>query len=458
VRRVVIIGGGISGLSAAYHLAKAGVPSTLVERRPRLGGVIQTECVEGCLVEAGPDSFLSAKPWAMDLIRELGLAGEVIASNDHLRTTYIRKSGRLVPLPDGLMLMVPTRILPMVTTPLLGWPTKIRMGLECFRRPVAAPPVDRSVADFIRAHYGQEAVDYLAEPLLAGVYGGDPERLSVTSVLPLFAELEQKYGSLSRGVLRARRSRPRGAPAPPLFQTLKSGLGSLIQKLAESCSARLTVLHDEALEIRRAEGRFEVQLAGGALQADDLILACQADEAGRLLALLDPDLAQDLAAIPYNSSVTISLGYRREEFDGRMHGFGFLIPRRERKRLVACTFVGTKFPYRTPPDKVMLRCFLGGAEERALHESDETVVADVRAELREILGLTAQPVFTRVHRWPRSMAQYTVGHRRRIERIEERRKAIPGLELAGNAYTGIGVPDCARMGKQAAERILARLA
>ena len=458
MRRVVIIGGGISGLSAAYHLAKAGVPSTLVERRPRLGGVIQTECVEGCLVEAGPDSFLSAKPWAMDLIRELGLAGEVIASNDHLRTTYIRKRGRLVPLPDGLMLMVPTRILPMVTTPLLGWPTKIRMGLECFRRPVVAPPVDRSVADFIRAHYGQEAVDYLAEPLLAGVYGGDPERLSVTSVLPLFAELEQKYGSLSRGVLSARRSRPRGAPAPPLFQTLKSGLGSLIQKLAESCSARLTVLHDEALEIRRAEGRFEVQLAGGALEADDLILACQADEAGRLLALLDPDLAQDLAAIPYNSSVTISLGYRREEFDGRMHGFGFLIPRRERKRLVACTFVGTKFPYRTPPDKVMLRCFLGGAEERALHESDETVVADVRAELREILGLTAQPVFTRVHRWPRSMAQYTVGHRRRIERIEERRKAIPGLELAGNAYTGIGVPDCARMGKQAAERILARLA
>jgi len=458
VRRVVIIGGGISGLSAAYHLAKAGVPSTLVERRPRLGGVIQTECVEGCLVEAGPDSFLSAKPWAMDLIRELGLAGEVIASNDHLRTTYIRKRGRLVPLPDGLMLMVPTRILPMVTTPLLGWPTKIRMGLECFRRPVAAPPVDRSVADFIRAHYGQEAVDYLAEPLLAGVYGGDPERLSVTSVLPLFAELEQKYGSLSRGVLSARRNRPRGAPAPPLFQTLKSGLGSLIQKLAESCSARLTVLHDEALEIRRAEGRFEVQLAGGALQADDLILACQADEAGRLLALLDQDLAQDLAAIPYNSSVTISLGYRREEFDGRMHGFGFLIPRRERKRLVACTFVGTKFPYRTPPDKVMLRCFLGGAEERALHESDETVVADVRAELREILGLTAQPVFTRVHRWPRSMAQYTVGHRRRIERIEERRRAIPGLELAGNAYTGIGVPDCARMGKQAAERILARLA
>lgn len=457
MRRVVIIGGGISGLAAAYHLAKAGVPSTLVERRPRLGGVIHTERVEGCVVEAGPDSFLSAKPWAMELIRELGMAGEVIASNDHLRTTYIRKGGRLVPLPDGLMLMVPTRILPMVTTPLLGWRTKIRMGLECFRRPAAAPPADRSVAEFIRAHYGQEAVDYLAEPLLAGVYGGDPEQLSVTSVLPLFAEIEQTYGSLSRGVLNARRKRPRGAPAPPLFQTLKGGLGSLIQMLEQACAGCLTVLHDEALEVRQTQGRFVVQLAGGSLEADDLILACQADEAGRLLQSLDPALAQELSAIPYHSSVTVSLGYRREQFDGRMHGFGFLIPRRERKRLVACTFVGTKFPYRTPPEKVMLRCFLGGAEERALHEPDETVVADVRTELREILGLTAEPVFTRVHRWPRSMAQYTVGHRRRVERIEERRKAFPTLELAGNAYSGIGVPDCARMGKQAAERILARL-
>lgn len=457
MRRVVIVGGGISGLSAAYHLAKHGIPATLIERRPRLGGVIHTEYIQGCVVEAGPDSFLSAKPWAMDLIQELGMREEVIASNDHLRATYIRRCGRLVPMPDGLMLMVPTRILPVVTTRLLSWPAKIRMGLECLRRPSSPSPRDRSVAEFIREHYGQEAVDYLAEPLLAGVYGGDPEQLSVASVLPLFVDLETKYGSLSRGILAARRARPRGATTLPLFQTLKSGLGSLIQRLAEEASSHVTVLHEEALQVHRTGDRFELRLAGGAIETENLILACQADEAGRLLESLDPELAAELTSIPYNSSVTVSLGYRRDSFDGFLHGFGFLIPRRERKRLVACTFVGTKFPYRTPPELVMLRCFLGGPGEKALNDADEAVVADVRTELREILGLTAEPLFSRVHRWPRSMAQYTVGHRARIERIEYRRRAIPGLELAGNAYSGIGVPDCARMGKQAAENILARL-
>jgi oxygen-dependent protoporphyrinogen oxidase len=457
VRRVVIIGGGISGLSAGYHLAKHGIPSTLIERRPRLGGVIHTEQIQGCVVEAGPDSFLSAKPWAMDLIRELGLQEQVISSNDHLRATYIRKAGRLLPMPDGLMLMVPTRILPMAATRLLSWSAKIRIALECFRRPTAPPAGDRSIAEFIREHYGRQVVDYLAEPLLAGVYGGDPEQLSAASVLPLFVELERKYGSLSRGILASRRRRPRGAPAPPLFQTLKDGLGALIQRLAEAASSHLTVLHEEALQVRRRPSGFEILLAGGAIQAENLILACQADEAGRLLESVDPELAAALASIPYNSSVTVSLGYRRDSFDGFQHGFGFLIPRCERKRLIACTFVGTKFPFRTPQDMVMLRCFLGGTAEPALQDPDETVVADVRAELREILGLTAQPVFARVHRWPRSMAQYTVGHRARIEFIERRRAAIPGLELAGNAYTGIGVPDCARMGKQAAENILARL-
>jgi len=456
VRRIAIVGGGISGLSAAYHLARHGVASTLIERRPRLGGVIQTDYVDGCVIEAGPDSFLSAKPWALELIRDLGLAGDVIGSNDHLRETYVRKNGRLTPLPDGLMLMVPTRILPMVSTPLLSWPAKIRMGLECLRRPTAPLEEDRSVADFIRDHYGQEAVDYLAEPLLAGVYGGDPELLSVGSVLPLFVELERKHGSLSRGVLRARRQRAPQAQAAPLFQTLKQGLGSLIGRLAEAAGPHVTVLQDEVGALRRERGVFELRLEGGILQADDVILACQADEAGRLVQELDSELAASLSSVPYNSSVTVSLGYRRDAFDGRMYGFGFLIPRRERKRLVACTYVGTKFPYRTPENTVLLRCFLGGAEETALRDPDEILVAEVRAELAELIGVTVAPVFSRVSRWPRSMAQYTVGHKRRIEIIEARRSTVPGLELAGNAYTGIGVPDCVRMGKQAAQNILAR--
>src|ERR1035438_8948472 len=197
---VVIIGGGISGLSAAYYLAKAGKTSTILESRPRLGGVIQTECVEGCTIEAGPDSFLSAKPAALELIRELGLFDQVIGSNDHLRKTYIRKGGRLIPMPDGLLMMVPTKILPLLTTPLLGWGTKIRMGMELLRAPKPKPD-DESVAEFIDEHYGAEAVDYLAEPLLSGIYGGDPGALSVTAVLPRFVELANRYGSLTRGLL-----------------------------------------------------------------------------------------------------------------------------------------------------------------------------------------------------------------------------------------------------------------
>src|SRR5579859_756666 len=219
---MVIVGGGISGLSTAYYLAKAGVPSTLIEKRPSLGGIIQTERIDGCLVEAGPDSFLSTKPWAMDLIRDLGLESEVIGSNDRLRKIFIRKHGRLVAMPDGLQFLVPTKIAPILATPLLSWSAKARIGLEWFRQKPAEQRPDCSVAEFVAGHYGQEAVEYLAEPLLAGVYGGTPEALSVSSVLPRFVEIESQYGSLSKGIL-AGRAAAREAPPQPIFRTLKNG-------------------------------------------------------------------------------------------------------------------------------------------------------------------------------------------------------------------------------------------
>lgn len=451
MKRVAIIGGGISGLAAAYHLGKAGVPAALVERRPRLGGVIQSDLVEGCLVEAGPDSFISSKPWALDLIHELGLAGEIIGSNDHLRVTYVKRRGRFEPLPDGLMLMVPTRILPMARTRLLGLGTKLRMGLECLRRPPATPPPDRSVADFIRDHFGQEAVDYLAEPLLAGVYGGDPEELSVASVLAMFAEMERKSGSLTRAVLAARRRmRAQSGRRAPLFQTMKRGLGSLTAALERAAGPQLAVIHAEALAVERRGAGYAVRLPDGAIEADAVVLACPAYEAGALVRGLDAELAGLLESVRYNSSVTVALGYRKEGFRSSHGGFGFLVPKRERRLLMAGTWVGTKFPYRVPEDRVLLRCFIAGDRS----EDDAALVGLIREELRESLGIAAEPAFVRVSRWPRAMAQYTVGHQRRMEAVEERVKRLPGLHLAGNAYTGIGVPDCARMGRQAAERIL----
>lgn len=449
MRRVVVVGGGISGISTAYHLAKRGVPSTILERRPRLGGVIETVQDHGCTIETGPDSFLSAKPSAFELIGELGLKDDVIGSNDHLRVTYVRKGGRLTPLPDGLMLMIPTKILPLVATPLLGWGTKIRMGLEWFRRPGPAAPGDRSVAEFIEDHYGRETVDYLTEPLLAGVYGGDPNQLSAESVLTRFVELEAKYGSLTRGVLEARRRVAAEAKGLPLFRTLKGGLGQLVEAALAAINPAPETIFAEAEAIERTAAGWRVRAAGEWIEAENVVLACPAYDAGALLAGLDPDLAALLASIPYTSSITLSLGYRKAGFSHPLNGFGFLVPKRERKRLVACTWVGVKFSHRVPDDLVVLRCFMNEGEE-----PDAELVAMVREELREIMGVRETPLFARLARWPRSMAQYTVGHRDRVAQIDARVAALPGLHLAGNAYTGIGVPDCVRMGKEAAGKIV----
>jgi oxygen-dependent protoporphyrinogen oxidase len=450
---VAIVGGGISGLSAAYYLAKAGIPSAIFEARPRLGGVIQSERIEGCMIEGGPDSFLSTKPAAMELIAELGLAGEVIGSNDRQRVTYVWKRGRLVPMPDGLQLMVPTKLIPLIATRLLSWRTKLRMGMELFHPP-GRHPEDQSVAEFITSHYGVEAVDYLAEPLLSGIYGGSPSALSISSVLPRFVELAAKYGSLTRGVLAEMKANKTQAKPLPLFRTLKSGLGQLISTLTARLEGHATILHRRAEAVERTGGGLRIRFDGGWLECAQVVLACEAHNAATLAGKLDGRLADLLDGIPYSSSLTVALGFPNSAFPKPLAGHGFLVPKRERRRLVACTWVGAKFSHRVPSGTTLLRCFLGAMDDGAiLAESDETIVAAVVDELRGIVGLRAAPAFSRIFRWPRSMAQYTVGHPARLAEIEARTAAIPGFQLAGNAYTGIGIPDCIRMGKQAAEAI-----
>ena len=443
------VGGGISGLSAAYYLTRAGVPVTLIEREARLGGVMQTDSIEGCTLELGPDSFLAAKPWALDLIRELGLAGEVISSNDHLRKSYILRHGRLVPLPDGLMMVVPTKVMPLLGSRLLGWGTKIRMGLEWFRRPPRAVPADRSVAEFLRDHYGQESVDYLGEPLLSGVYGGDPAELSVRSVLPRFAEMEAKYGSLTRGVLAAR-AKSHGAGGGALFQSLKGGLAVIADAIVRAAGERLTVVPGAVEAVERVDEGWRVRVGGEWLTADHVVLACRAFQSAELVRGLSAEMADLLAGIPYTSSMTLALGYRREDVKHPLNGFGFLVPKAERGLLLGCTWLGTKFPYRVPDDKAVLRCFMTGD---SLDRTYDDVVATAREEIRRIMGVDAEPMFAKIARWPRSMAQYTVGHAARVERIEALAAGFPGLHLAGSAYHGIGVPDCVHSGKRAAEGI-----
>ncbi len=448
--RTAIIGGGITGLSAAYELAQAGREAVLIEEQPSLGGVIQTEVVEGCVLEGGPDSFLSAKPAGEELARELGLGGDLISSLDEQRVTWVVRGGRLVPLPDGLMMMVPTKVLPLAMSPLLGWGTKIRMGLEILRRPGCSTG-DRSVAEFIEDHYGREAVDYLAEPLLAGVYGGSADRLSVESVLARFVELERRYGSLTRGVLAARRAArsAQGAPAP-LFRTLRNGLAQLTGELEKRVRPRCRVVQARAGRVTREGGTYRIHLGADALEAEQVIFACPAWQAGALLREVDARLAERLEGIAYTSSITLALGYRREDCGPIPPGFGFLVPARERGMLVACTFVGAKFPYRVPDTHVVLRCFLGGAgREAALEQSDEELIRAVRAELKRLLGWDAEPRFAHLRRWRRAMAQYEVGHAARVAEIRSLAAHHPGLHIAGNAYEGIGVPDCIRTGRTA---------
>ncbi|HEY2842552.1 MAG TPA: protoporphyrinogen oxidase [Bryobacteraceae bacterium] len=446
--QVIIVGGGIAGLSAAYDLSKAGIAHTLIEKRPRLGGVIQTSQWDDCVLEFGPDSFLSAKPEAMALIRELGVEADVIGSNDAERVTYILRNGHLTRLPEGTTMFVPTNPAAMLASPLVGWGTKVRMGLEFLRGPATFP--DRSVSEFVTDHFGRETLDYLAEPLLSGVYGGDPDRLSVASVLPRFVEMERTNGSLARALIKSRTTR-----TEPLFRTLKSGLGCLVDKLGASAN----VVHGSVDAIERREtGGFRVRVASEAggdwMDAEHVIMACPAWVGGDLLCDIDGRLAALLRMIPYTSSAIASLIFDAADFDGQRAGTGFLVPRVERRQIMACTFVGTKFPHRVPAGKIALRCFFGGSNDAVLERSDDQLIALACQELRDILGLTATPIFSGISRWPRSMAQYVVGHGVRLQEIETRAAAVPGLYLAGNAYTGIGIPDCIRTGRKAAAKII----
>ena len=461
MKRVAIIGGGISGLAAAFELEeqrKAGVELeyTLYESSPRLGGVLRTEKIDGCVIEAGPDSFVTEKPWAADLCRTLGIGDQLIGSNDSDRKTYILTRGRLIEMPDGLMFMVPTKILPTGFSPLFSWKTKLRMTRELFHPPRAVDQ-DESVADFVERHYGREMVDRLADPLLSGVYGGESATLSVRAVLPRFAEMERTHGSLGRAMLAARKKMGKGPrkPAPPLFTSLKDGM----QRLAEAVKTRLTsdsLLTNAAVQAIQPEAGGWVVSAG--MQSDHfdaVVIALPGLAAANVLRLTSGQLADELAAVQYSSSITVGIGYDRDVRQSLPPGFGFLVPRSEGKRLLAATFVHNKFPHRAPDDRALLRCFFAGVNaENVWPLSDDQIIGIVRNELQQIIGLRAEPLFARVYKWKSAMAQYSVGHLERLERIERLRQQLPGLALAGNAYRGIGVPDCVRSGREAAKLTL----
>jgi len=451
---VAVIGGGISGLTAAYELVKAGIACTIVDPLPVLGGVIRTENAGGCLIEVGPDSFLAQKPWALELIKELGLGDQVIGSNDERRRTFVLRNGRLIQIPEGLQFMAPTRIAPVLKSPLLGIGAKLRMATELLRQPRGERP-DRSVAEFVTDHYGGEVNEYLAQPMLAGVYGAEPETLSVNAVLPRFVELETRYGSLSRGLMAGmKKARSTNGPRPSLFLTLRGGMQTLTDALATRIAGQAKRVQGRAVGLERTNGRWTVQLENASVEADAVVLALPAYESAQLLAPIDSEIPGPLRSIPYGSSITVGLVYERPSFSHPLNGFGFLVPRAEGRLLAACTWVGTKFDGRTTDDRSLLRAFMSGskAQER-MSQTPEKLAREVDAELKQLMRYSADPVEWRTAVWNRAMAQYPVGHAKIIAQIRGREAEIPGLSLIGNAYAGIGIPDCIRLARDAVGRL-----
>jgi oxygen-dependent protoporphyrinogen oxidase len=464
MKRIAIIGGGISGLTAAYTIdekRRSGTPVeyVLFESSPRLGGVLVTDHVDGCLVEAGPDSFLTEKPWAADLCGKIGLGDQLIGSNDSERKTYIVAKGKLVVMPDGLMFMVPTKIMPTVMSPLFSWRTKIRMAAEWFHPPRKASE-DETVADMVKRHYGSEMVELLADPLLSGVYGGEASGLSVRAVLPRFADMESKHGSLGRAMLSARKKMAGAAKAPPrpLFSSLKEGMQQMVDALVARLDAASLRTSSPVQSLIPQDDGWTVAAGYQSDHFDAVIIAAPAHAAAAVLQSADENLARELASINYSSSVTLTLGYDEKVRRSLPPGFGFLVPRSAGHRMLAATFVHNKFPHRAPENRAIVRCFLGGARDEAiLGSTEDQILAIARADLRQIIGLTAEPIFTRVYKWKSAMAQYSVGHLERLQRIEALRLKIPGLALAGNGFNGIGVPDCVRSGTEAATKVLSEL-
>ena len=472
--RIAIIGGGTAGLAAAYELEKAratgaSVEYTLFEERARLGGSLASEIVNGAVLERGPDSFLTEKPAAAELCRELGLGDQLIPSNDAARKTYIVVRNRLVALPDGLMFLVPTKLIPTALTPLFSFGTKMRMAMELLHPPRPAMG-DESVAALVERHFGREAVDRLADPLLSGIYGGDATQLSAQTVLARMVEMERQYGSLTRGMLAAHgkmramaktsSNKAQGGTTRPIFTALRGGMQQLVDALVARLDPASVRTATPVRAIAKTDGGWSVATGNAREEYDGLIMAAPAWVAGALLGPSDAALGADLRGIPYSSSITINLVYNETKIGRLPKGFGFLVPAVEGRSMLACTFVHRKFLGRTPAGKAVFRAFLGGTKKEALLDApDDELVAVVRREMSEILGAkvfsaSVEPEHAQVSRWRRAMAQYAVGHKDRMDRIKERVAALPGLRLAGNAYDGIGVPDCIRLGRNSARDLV----
>jgi oxygen-dependent protoporphyrinogen oxidase len=454
VDRVLIVGGGVSGLATAYHLSRYAIPCTIIEKTHRTGGLIKTDVIDGCHLEAGPDSFIATKPAVTELAEDFpGLKEQIIGSNDAARRIFVVRDGKLLPMPQGMIMMVPGDWDALEQSQLVSENAKRAIQHETKWKPLERKE-DISVGQFVDEHFGPEVLEYLTEPLLCGVYGGDSENLSTESVLPRFLGYERKYGSLVKGVQEELRDRPKGGS---LFLSFRQGMQTLTNALGGAIAGRINIVRGEATDITRHGDSWQVRVGNETLSAQNLALCCPAHVNAKLLETAVAPVADELAAIPYSSAILVMQVYDRAALGHPLDGFGFLVPRGERRTLAAATWVNTKWPMRTPPNLAAIRGFIVGRRAVALAAaSEQEILSLVREDLRNFMGITAPPLFHTFYRWPNSMPQYVVGHAPRVKNIFEHLHNYPGLFLAGNSYDGVGIPDCLRLARDTAQHICAR--
>jgi len=467
--RIVIIGGGITGLSAAHRLMELSSESEtqlevlLFEGRNKLGGVISTKHAYDFLIEEGPDSFITTKPWALNLCRRLGLGPELIPTNEENRRTYVVKRGRLIYVPDGFLMLAPTRLLSFLTSPLFTWRGKLRTALETVL-PSRSSQSDESLASFVTRRFGREVLDLVAQPLISGIYTADPQSLSLKATFPQFLELEQKHGSVIRALIREKNKRNTSKSGESgarysLFLSLKDGMESLIEKLGSSLPGKSLKLGKTVKRLELSNSVWTLMTEDGTMiDADGVIIALASNKAYHLLEGFDSRLAKELSQIKYESSVVINLAYNLDDISHNLNGFGFVVPTVEKRPILACSFTSLKFTGRAPRGKVLLRCFMGGATNPEIYERDDNwLMKTAHEEMCELLGVSDKPILKMVSRYYQSMPQYFVGHLDLVSKIKERVSKYKSLELAGNAYSGVGIPDCINSGEMAAEKIFNNL-
>lgn len=462
MKRVAIIGGGLSGLAAAYQLAQENIDFILFEASPRLGGIVETVRRDGFVIECGPDSWVTEKPAARELAIELGLGAEIIGSNDQWRRTYLLQGKGLVAMPDGMRMMVPTRWEPVLNSPIFSEEAQLAF-LNEYRRAnelkASALPEDQdeSVASFVRRHFGEEVTRTIGGPLLAGVFGGSVEQLSARAVMPAFVKLEREHGSLIAALQKIR-----GGNSGSVFTSLKSGLETLIERMAATLPPNSIRLNHEVQSVLQQSNKWRIDANGFCDLSDVVILATPAHVSHHMLSRLHSDF-DSLLAMEATSAIVVALAFSGPDSKHLTipRGFGYLVPQSSTSatgdttpQLLACTFVDQKFSHRAPEEAVLFRAFFGGDTARALLDhSDAELLSLAYKSLSQALGPLPDPDLSLVRRWPLSLPQYTVGHLDRMRKLADLSASFTGLHLIGNAYHGVGLPDLVRQGRDAARRI-----